>query len=331
MIFVTGGTGFLGRHLLRNLADSNEPIRALIRDGSTIPPDCHLPGKVEWVNGDVLDIPSLEEHMDGCSSVYHCAGLVSFEKKDRDRLMKVNVEGTANVVNVALAKNIQKLVYVSSIAAIGRPAASNEISESTEWDFNGNQTFYGISKYLAEREVWRGIAEGLNAVIVNPSVIIGDGDWKKGTPRFFYNCRNGMPFYMSGTTGFVAVHDVVSLMILLMKSDISRERFILNAENRSYKDFLDCIADSMGKKRPSFKVSPWMAQLVTRLDVIRKIFMPHAPILTKETARIAAMTYFFNADKIKAATAYEFMPIKLCIEETAKIFMKEQEVLRPTS
>lgn len=193
MIFVTGGTGFLGRHLLRKLADSDEPIRALIRDGSTIPPACHLPGKVEWVPGDVLDIPSLEEHMEGCSSVYHCAGLVSFEKKDRDRLMKINVEGTANVVNVALVKTIQKLVYVSSIAAIGRPAASNEISESTEWDFNGNQTNYGISKYLAEREVWRGLAEGLNAVIVNPSVIIGDGDWKK-VHRAFLQLPEGNAF-----------------------------------------------------------------------------------------------------------------------------------------
>ncbi len=331
MIFLTGGTGFLGMHLLQTLAESGETIRALKRAGSNIPFSGKLTGNVEWVDGDLLDISSLEEHMEGCSYVYHCAGLVSFKKADRNRLMKVNVEGTANVVNMALAKNIQKLVYVSSVSAIGRPAASNSISESTEWDFNGNQTNYGISKYLAEREVWRGIAEGLNAVIINPSVIIGDGNWKKGTPRFFYNSWKGMPFYMAGSTGFVAVADVVALMVLLMKSEISSERFIINAENRSYKDFLGCIADAMGRKRPSTRVSTRLAQLITRFDAICKIAMPDAPMLTSETARIAGLSYSFSAEKVKAATGYTFMPLKTCIEQTAKKFMEDYLAQNPSS
>ncbi|MEO6168334.1 MAG: NAD-dependent epimerase/dehydratase family protein, partial [Chitinophagales bacterium] len=242
MIFVTGGTGFLGRHLLRALVLQNEPIRALKRLNSKMLQDEFKHGTIEWVDGNILDIPSLEEYMKGCSEVYHCAGMVSFQSRHRAALMKVNVEGTANIVNVALEKNIRKMVYVSSVAAIGRALNEVNVTEATEWDENGVHSNYGISKFLAEREVWRGIAEGLKAVIVNPSVIIGDGNWQEGTPRFFLNGWREMPAYTTGGTGFVAAKDVVEIMMRLMKSEIHRERFILNAEDWSYQKFLFQIA-----------------------------------------------------------------------------------------
>lgn len=323
MIFVTGGTGFLGKHLLRALVLQNEPIRALKRLKRKTETEAFSHGTIEWVDGDILDIPSLEEHMHGCSEIYHCAGMVSFQPRHRAALMKVNAEGTANVVNVALEKNIRKMVYVSSVAAIGRPLQETNVTESTEWDENGIHSNYGISKYLAEREVWRGIAEGLNAVIVNPTVIVGDGSWQEGTPRFFLNGWRGMPAYPTGGSGFVAAKDVAELMIRLMKNDIQHERFILNAEDWSYQKFLFTIADLLGKKRPYIKVLPWMTAFIWRLEAMRALFMKDSPLITRETARITTRSYHFNASKIKAATGFQFTPLITCMEETAEKFKED--------
>ncbi|MGB3074635.1 MAG: NAD-dependent epimerase/dehydratase family protein [Chitinophagales bacterium] len=323
MIFVTGGTGFLGMHLLRALVIRGKPVRALKREKSKIPEDLFLPASIEWVEGNILDLPSLEEHMDGCEEVYHCAGMVSFQSKHRETLMKVNVEGTDNVVNVALSKKIRKLVHVSSVSAIGRPLKAIDISEATIWDSNGFNSNYGISKYLAEREVWRAMAEGLNAVIVNPTIIIGDGNWYEGSPRFFLNRWEGMRFYSSGTSGFVAAVDVAELMIRLMNSEIQQERFIINAEDWSYRDLFFNIADAMGKKRPTVKASRWLTEMIWRLEALRSVFVAHPPLISRETARISQLTYHFDTAKIKAAMGFTFTPIKKCIEDTAKIFLDD--------
>src|SRR6185295_8650851 len=181
LILVTGGTGFLGMQLLRELVKRGEKVRAIKRSGSTSFLEEEFTRQIEWVEGDVLHIPALEEAMSDCEKVYHCAAVVSFLPKDHERIMKVNVEGTANVVNVALEKKIKKLVHVSSVAAIGSSRNDEVVNESTEWE-SGNSN-YALSKFLGEREVWRGIAEGLNAVIVNPSLIIGAGNWNEGPPQ----------------------------------------------------------------------------------------------------------------------------------------------------
>lgn len=323
MIFLTGGTGFLGRHLLHALMKQGMPVRALKRSGSIIPESNDWPGTVEWVEGNILDITSLTEHMKGCTTVYHCAGLVSFRSSDKRNLIKVNVEGTANVVNAALDCSIGKLVYASSVAAIGRPSGSRMINESSEWDSRGHHTNYGISKYLAEREVWRGIAEGLQAVIVNPSIIIGEGNWLKGSPRFFLNSWKGMPFYAEGTTGFVAAKDVVALMLLMGENHISGERFIINAENLAIKDFLCLLADTLHRKKPSIRVRGPFARLLAFAEALRSVFTQDEPMITAETARIAAASSYFEASKVIAATGYEFMPIKDCIEQTGRKFLSD--------
>jgi dihydroflavonol-4-reductase len=200
MIFVTGGTGFLGTHLLRELVARGEKVRALRRSISKFFAGEKFVNEIEWVEGDVLDVSALEEAAAGCEKIYHCAAVVSFLPRDRERIMKVTVKGTANVVNVALQQQIKKLVHVSSVAAIGRGRNHEAVNEATAWEESRLNSSYSIGKYLAEREVWRGIAEGLNAVIVNPSFILGAGNWKEGTPQFFYNAWKGLKIYTGGGT-----------------------------------------------------------------------------------------------------------------------------------
>ena len=323
MIFVTGGTGFLGTHLLHQLVLRGERVRALRRSNSRVFVKPEFSEKIEWVAGDILDIPSMEEAMEGCEHVYHCAAKVSFKQKDREEIMKVNAEGTANVVNVALEKNIRKLVYASSVAAIGRSPDATRINENTEWQDSHLNSNYAISKYLAEREVWRGMAEGLSVAIVNPTIIIGDGNWRQGPPRFFLNVWRGMPAYTSGGTGFVGVQDVVHLMIRLMESDVQNERFILNSEDWSYKDFFFLIADLLGKKRPYINAAPWMTEIVWRLETVRSKFIPFPPLISKETARIARATFKYDAEKIRKATGFEFTPVKTCIQDICRSFLED--------
>lgn len=319
MIFVTGGTGFIGSHLLQALAQQGEPVRALKRS-SSIPAGLDTVAGIEWVDGDILDVSSLEAQMEGCSEVYHCAGMVSFQRRHRDALRKVNVEGTANVVNVALSKKNIRLLHVSSVAAIGRPAKPADINEATEWDFNGFNSQYAVSKYLGEREVWRGIAEGLNAVIVNPSIVIGEGNWKTGPPRFFLDVWKGLWVYTSGSTGFVAAKDVAGLMIALMKSNIEQEKFIINAENLSYRDFLFEIADAMGKKRPVMKADGWLTSLVWRLEYLRGLFLAEQTLISRETATIAQLSCRYDNSKLVKALNFQFTPMKQCIAATAALF-----------
>lgn len=325
MIFVTGGTGFLGRHLLHALSRRCEPVRALKRRSSQAATGGDDDANIEWVEGDLLDVPSLEENMEGCSEVYHCAGMVSFQPRHRESLMKVNVEGTANLVNVALSKNNVRLLHVSSVAAIGRPVEAVDIRESTEWDDHGFNSNYGISKYLGEREVWRGIAEGLNAVIVNPSIVVGEGNWQYGPPRFFLNVWKGLHTYTSGSTGFVAAKDVAEIMIALMKSNIQQERFIINEANMSYRDFLFEIADVMGKKRPSIQAERWLTGLIWRLEYFRGLLMTNPSFISRETARIAHLSYHYDNKKIRDAIDFSFTPLKQCIAETVAKFKADVE------
>ena len=325
MIFVTGGTGFLGTHLLRELVKLGEKIRALKRNTGKIFLEEEFSKQIEWVEGELLDVSSLEEGMTGCEKVYHCAAVVSFLPKDRDGVMKVNVEGTANVVNVSLSKRIKKLLHVSSVAAIGRNRNDEVVNESTSWEERTRNSNYAIGKFLSEREVWRGIAEGLNAVIVNPSLIIGPGNWNEGPPQFFLDLWKGLIFYTNGGTGLVDVKDVVAIMIQLMESDIHSERFILNGENWAFGDFFFFIADRLKKRRPFINVKPWMMEILWREEMLKYRLTGISPLVTRETARIAARWSRFDNSKVVNATGYQFTPIKKCLEETAKIFLEEHK------
>ena len=232
MILVTGGTGLVGAHLLYRLMADGENLIALYRSEKSRQitkeifgtyPKPELFDQLNWVEGDILDIEFLNSCIKDVEEVYHCAAVVSFNPSDEDALMKVNIEGTANVVNACLSQNVRKLCYVSSIGAFGRAKRNEMVNENTHWENDLKPSNYSVSKYHAEMEVWRGIEEGLNAVIVNPSTVLGSGNWHRGSSAIFTKVWNGLPFYTEGINGYVDVLDVVEIMISLMKSDINKE------------------------------------------------------------------------------------------------------------
>ncbi len=293
MILVTGSTGLVGTHLIQQLLQNKQPIKALYR--SEIPFEHSL---VQWVKADILDVVALEEAMQNVTQVYHCAAIVSFNPKQKNELHKTNIEGTANVVNACLNAQVQKLLFVSSVAALGRIREDKPIDETMNWTEETSNSEYGKTKFLAEMEVWRGIGEGLNAVIVNPTIILGNGDWNKGSSSVFKSAYNEFPWYTEGTTGFVDVLDVVEAMIQLMNSNIVAQRFILSAETSTYKDLFTLIANAFNKKPPSKLVTPFIAAVVWRLEAFKAKFSGKQPLLTKETAKTAQAKVSFNNQKL---------------------------------
>ena len=242
-IFVTGGTGLVGSHLVEQLVKNGIAVKAAYR---THIPDIAGKEKVEWVKGDILDVLFLEEALQDINHVYHCAAIVSFNPKEKYKMFATNVEGTANVVNACIRAGVKKLCFVSSVAALGKLKKQGEIDESVLWSEETNNSNYGKSKYLAEIEVWRGIGEGLEAVIVNPVIILGKGNWNEGSSKIFKTAYEEFPWYTEGYTGFVDVKDVVQIMIQLMESGTSGERFIVSSENIQYKDIFSRIAIAFG-------------------------------------------------------------------------------------
>jgi dihydroflavonol-4-reductase len=335
MILVTGGTGLLGSHLLYDLVKDGTKVTALKRNSSSLSQvervfsfyNDHsesLLKNITWVEGDVTDIYSLYELFDGVENLFHVAAALSFDPADKKRMLHVNAEGTANVVNACLEKKVKKLCYVSSIATLGRADHDGLTDEETYWKNSKNNSVYSVSKYNAEREVWRGITEGLNAVIVNPGVIIGTGNWKKGSPQLIERVWSGLRFYTSGVNGYVDVRDVSKAMIKLMESDIAGERFVLTSENLDYLTFFSYVADAFGKSKPSIFASPFLGQLAWRFEKLRTKLTGGNPLVTKETARTAYQKYYYSSEKIKKRLNFEFVPMKESIADTCKLFLKEK-------
>lgn len=324
-IFVTGATGLLGTYLIRHLLRENQQLVALYRRSVPATFSAEENNSITWVQGDIFDPVLLEEIMCECDRVYHCAGLVSFNPSKAALLMKVNVEGTANIVNAALASGIKKLVHVSSVAALGRKRHNSTVTENVKWDENANPSVYGKSKYLGELEVWRGIAEGLDAVIVNPVIILGKGDWHHGSSATFRNAFNEFPWYTEGVSGFVDAADVAALMVMLMNSGIHSERFIVSAENKSYREVFTAMAQAFGKRPPYRKVSPFLASVVWRFERLKSMFTGEDPLLTKETADTAQQKVYFDNKKIlQAFPDFRFRSIKESIETYCKAYMLEK-------
>ncbi len=284
--------------------------------------------QVEWINGDVLDVISLEDAMNGVDAIIHAAAKVSFNSNDRNGMMQTNIEGTANVVNTALEQNIQRLVHVSSVASLGKNANGNIINEETKWQENKLNTAYAISKYNAEVEVWRAIGEGLNAAVVNPSTIIGYGDWNNSSCAIFKNVYQSFPWYTNGINGFVDVEDVARAVVLLMESDINSERFILNGDNWSFKNLFDTIADNFNKKHPSREATPALAEIAWRMEKVKSLFTKTQPLLTKESASIALSKNYFDNSKItKHLPGFAFTPLQQSIERACKLYLQNVNAL----
>lgn len=326
MILVTGGSGLVGSHLLVELTKQGKKFRALRRKGSdtSIVEKVFLhykipfPGKAVWVEGDVTDYFSLEDSMQDVEHVYHCAAVVSFAGKDEERMMKTNVEGTANVVNAAMEKGVKKLCHVSSVAALGRADNDKIMTEETMWKTSSKNSAYAVSKYSAEREVWRGMQEGLNAVIVNPCLVIGPGDFTRSSGRMIENVRKGLKFYPSGANSFIDARDVAKIMIALTESEIKNERFILAAENLEYKKALELIAKAMGKPLPTIRVTQLMAALTWRAAWFIGFFMKTKPFITREVIMTAQQRNIYSNKKIKETLNWEFIPMKEAMENACR-------------
>jgi dihydroflavonol-4-reductase len=314
MILVTGATGLVGEHLLKELAKTGTPVRALYRSSH---PD--ISTSIEWFQADILDVVALENAMIGVTHVYHCAAIVSFNPKKKEELYKTNVEGTANVVNAALDADVEKFLFVSSVAALGRIRQDGKpVNETMQWSKETSNSEYGRTKYLAEMEVFRGIGEGLRAVIVNPVVILGGSDWTKGSTEIFKSVYDEFPWYTEGISGFVDVNDVVKAMMLLMNSDIEAEKFVLSSENISFRDLFTMIAHAFNKKPPHRKVTPFIAEVVWRLEAVKGVLTGKDPLLTKETAKTAqAKVYFDNSKLLQQFPEFTYTPLKESVERIA--------------
>ena len=316
MILVTGGAGLLGSELIRQLLSQGKKVRAIYN--KSLLPDFNSE-LLEQFKCNILDVVGLETALQGVQEVYHCAAIVSFAPSSKRDLFSINIEGTANVVNAALAAGIKKMVHVSSVAALGRIREGEPITENMNWTEETSNSVYGQSKYLGELEVWRGIGEGLNAVIVNPVIILGCADWKSGSAQIFKSVYDEFPWYTEGVSGFVDTGDVAKAMIALMQSDISNERFIISAENRTYRQVFNWIADSFGKKRPHKKVTPLIAKIVWRLEAIKSMFSGKNPLVTKETATTALAEVTYNNEKLlNFLPDFKYTPIESAIDFTCK-------------
>jgi len=333
MILVTGGTGLVGAHLLASLVQKHDKIRAIKRKNSNLDAVKEVFSfyfddvasqfsKIEWIVADITDVTTLDLIFKEITHVYHVAALVSFDKKDYHNMRKINIEGTANIVNFSITNKVKKLCFVSSIAAIDKTPKNGLIDETGDWAVEANNYGYAITKYGAEMEVWRGTQEGLDAVIVNPGIILGSGCWTTSSGKIIGKVAKGLPFYTEGVTGYVGVKDVVKSMVDLMESSIKNERYISVAENRSLKDVLFKIADALGKKRPSIKVTTLLAEIAWRILYIPAKLTGKEPVLTKQTAKSIHNKYYFSNEKIKQAIGLEFEPIDKVIKELCDNYKK---------
>ena len=336
MILVTGGTGFIGSHLLYQLVDSGKKVKALKRPASSTKltekifsyysTDAASKLKmIEWVDGDLKDYYSLTDALQDIEYVYHTAAVVSFHASDKNEILKTNVEGTANLVNACLEKKVHKLLFASSIGALGRANAEGIVDEETHFQTSNKNSFYSTTKYEAEKEVWRGISEGLDAVIVNPAIVVGPGNWGRGSSQVFQTMWSGLRFYSTGMNGFIDVNDVAKAMILLMEGDFNGERYILNTENVSYKQFFEWMAGAMNIPPPKIKAGPFLSGIGWRALKLKGIFTGKASGITKETAKTANQVYRYSNKKLIEATGIELIPVHESVKNTVGYFLQDHK------
>lgn len=330
MILVTGGTGLVGMHLLYQLATSGKKVSAIKRPGSDTnlvlqvfkhysPEGDYLFKQIEWVTADILDIYSLLDVLEEVEYVYHCAALVSHKPADRDKMMQINVSGTANVVNACLEKKVKKLCAVSSTAAIGPEPPGKEVSENAEWVVSSKNSDYSVSKHLAEMEVWRGIAEGLDAVIVNPAIVLGPGNWNNSSLILFKTLSKGMRYHTDGINGFVDARDVALVMEQLMESDTVGERYLLVSESLPFKTVIRWILRALGHSPKTKLAGKFTTGLLWRLEKIRSLF-GGTPTLTKQSVASAHQQTTYSSEKVREALAFKFIGVENSVENAALYF-----------
>lgn len=331
MILVSGSTGLLGSHLLYALTSSGKNVRAMYRSEAkkdlvkkvfavynTATATDNF-NRIEWVKADVLNISSLEEVFQNVEIVYHLAGKVSYEQKDFQKMMKINREGTANMVNFSIAFGVKQFCHISSTSAVSINYENRKapLIEANKWVQTTKTSGYAISKYSAEKEVWRGIEEGLNAIIINPSIILGAGDWKESSLKIVGLADKEFPFYSTGANAIVDVRDVVFCMINAIDKNIPSDRYLCTGHPTSFHNLMNLLADEMGKKRPKWKTNALLSTSALFLDFLQGIFT-NKRTLTKESIRTASSVTTYDSSKIKNQLQFEFRPIEETITFTVQ-------------
>lgn len=339
MILVTGATGMVGAHLLMALAQQNDTIRATRRESSSLKAVDNifhffakeqaeqLMQKIEWVNADLRDPEQIQRALKGVDTIYHTAAIVSFQKKDDQLMIENNREATANLIDFALENKISKFCHVSSVASLEKIPEKKFTNEDNIWKSDKNKNAYSISKFQSEMEVWRGHEMGLPVVIINPSVILGSGDWKKGSPRFFSSIAKRLYFYSEGGTGFVDVMDCVDAMLQLTSSEnwdkVKGKRFVLNNKNIKYKELFDTIAKELDCKSPQWKITRKGMKFAYWIDAFLSTLLFRAPKITKATIKSATQQSFYDGSRITQVIGFQYRDISESIHRIAEQYKLE--------
>lgn len=325
MILVTGGSGLVGSYFTRYLIQKGHSVRLLLRKSSRRELLEEVLPKIEIVEGDILDIHTLEDAVKGVEKVCHAAAFVGYDPKDKKRVFEINVTGTANLVNACLQGGVKKLLHVSSIAALGKQPKNGMITEDSEWQDDELNSVYGESKWLAELEVWRGIEEGLPAVIVNPSFILGAGFWSESSLRMISRIYEGNSFYAKGVNGYVDVRDLCAVMHMLLVSDISGERYLVSAENLAYKEIMNQMSVHLGKTPPTIAITPFIARLALVLEKLKSTISGKKPALTREIIKLMGQSYYYDHSKVISTTGLSFRPVSESIKESCQAFLQSKD------
>lgn len=322
-ILVTGANGLVGSAVVRRFAAENHNVKALCRGTADLSLLENLRDKISLIECDIMDVLALERAFEGIDVVIHTAAMVSFSPKERTEMYRINAEGTANVVNTCLATDVKKILFVSSVAALGRPSSLKITSETTyidenqKWEDSPLNSHYAKSKYLAECEVWRGEAEGLEVAVVNPSVILGEGDWKRSSTQLFKYVYDQNKFYTLGSLNYVDIDDVTEAIYRLISKQMWGKRYIVSAGVITYKMFFDKVAAAFHKKSPSILIKPWMTEVLWRIEAFRSWISGSSPLITQETAKSARTHFHYQNERIKRELDLTFTPIEKTIERVA--------------
>lgn len=337
MILVTGGTGLVGSHLLLDLLKAGNNVRAIYRKNSNLlfvkkvfsyylsseETDLYF-YRIDWQEADLNDIFALTKSFKGITSVYHSAAMISFDPSDEKALRKINIEGTANIVNLCVSGGIKKLCFISSIATMDQTPEEKVISENFTWYQDQNHNDYAISKHGAEIEVWRGSQEGVPVIILNPGIIIGPGFWDSGSGQIFKRIDAGLNYHFPKTTGFVGVQDVARAAITSMESSAINEQYIVVAENLKFKKVLEMIAESIDKPAPKRQLKPWMVFIGWIYQSLAGIFFGKKRQISKKDIKSLFAHTFYSNQKIVSEFDFKFTPVKEVILQTGKIFREKK-------
>jgi dihydroflavonol-4-reductase len=323
MILLTGATGIVGHYIAEYILEAGHNIKALKRENSDISRLAKWGDRIEWVNADLDDLTMLKQAFNGIDRVVHCAALVSFHQQDKEEMMRINVDGTANMVNLAIEYRIEKFIYISSVAALGRKTGLDVIDETNSWEESDSNSNYAESKHLAEMEVWRGQEEGLTAVILNPSIVIGPGKWDSSSMQVFKYVDQERKFYPPGDMNYVDVRDVADIAVKMLFNEICGERFILNSGQKSYLEVFETIAKYLNKPSPRIKVSYALLTFAYMFDSFKSFITGQKSIITKESLKLSKMSFFYSNEKIANSLNYKFRSLDDAVAWTSEVIKKE--------